>query len=622
MLRLRSAFVLAASLVGVLSSGDVARAAPVRVHVRGAARIDAHASRSAGKLVLRGTLLDDTGAAIANDHVTVVLSLASAPGEPLDAFTQAGPSAPEACSFAEPGAAAPGADAPRGPSPAFSFDAAHRAVVPTDDGGHFCLRVGLPVDKYVAHLAWPGAGWIDASTLDVAVDLSLRSVALAFSPERHELALDAPTPLILETTATLTDDETVSAAPNLPLRVTNEAGTPLGSGVTNDSGRLRLYVDPSRLGPPGPGELRLLFDGSPGFAVSQYVARVERRTHVVTSVPEARGGTLDVATPEEGIAVSALVRTPSGDPVPSGSVEALVGSRLVGAGPVEAGAATMTMMFPASPATPKEEMRLRYVPEAPWFLPGPETSLELRLRTPSPFRKLPLLAAGLGVIAWLVLSRTARGRRPAAEPRPGPPASSGEASVQVVRSVRSARAGWTGRVVDAHEGEPVPEARVVIERGKAERRVIASTLASEGGRFELRADEAQQGDLFVVEAPAHARLQRPLPPFGEIEVALVSRRRALLDRLVAWARARGGAFDAKPEPTPGHVRRAAAASFATARWADAVERTAYGPEVVDARAEAEVERLAPRPDTATTLRDLEPPNHEPPSPMDGDNGGD
>jgi hypothetical protein len=62
---------------------------------------------------------------------------------------------------------------------------------------------------------------------------------------------------------------------------------------------------------------------------------------------------------------------------------------------------------------------------------------------------------------------------------------------------------------------------------------------------------------------------------------------------VTWAKRRGAPFDAPVEPTPGQVRRAAGTSFGVARWADAVERTAFGGTPVDARAELEVERLAP-----------------------------
>ena len=52
-------------------------------------------------------------------------------------------------------------------------------------------------------------------------------------------------------------------------------------------------------------------------------------------------------------------------------------------------------------------------------------------------------------------------------------------------------------------------------------------------------------------------------------------------------------FDVRPEATPGHVKRVASGEAGTARWADAVERAAFGPGDVDARIEQEIERLAP-----------------------------
>jgi hypothetical protein len=65
--------------------------------------------------------------------------------------------------------------------------------------------------------------------------------------------------------------------------------------------------------------------------------------------------------------------------------------------------------------------------------------------------------------------------------------------------------------------------------------------------------------------------------------------------MVQWAKLRGRPFDARPDPTPAHVRRAAGDDFRVARWADAIERAAYAGEPVDERAEADVDRLAPSP---------------------------
>jgi hypothetical protein len=136
---------------------------------------------------------------------------------------------------------------------------------------------------------------------------------------------------------------------------------------------------------------------------------------------------------------------------------------------------------------------------------------------------------------------------------------------------------------------------VWIERGTFEgRTTLASAAANERGEFTLPPVDGLVGDEQIsVEAPLHARLVQKLPPSGELAIALVLRKRALLSRLVAWAKRAGGAFDGKPEPTPGHVRRAAGDDFQTARWADAVERAVFGGGELDARAEGEIDRMEP-----------------------------
>jgi len=138
--------------------------------------------------------------------------------------------------------------------------------------------------------------------------------------------------------------------------------------------------------------------------------------------------------------------------------------------------------------------------------------------------------------------------------------------------------------------------------------VIASAHANDMGRFELRAASVGEFDELVVEGLLHAELRQPVPPCGELDISLVLRKRKLIDRLVTWAKKRGRPFDAAPEPTPGHVRRAAGADFGTARWADAVEKAAYGGDDVDARVEAEVDRLAPDPKAppGMTVKDIPP----------------
>jgi hypothetical protein len=202
------------------------------------------------------------------------------------------------------------------------------------------------------------------------------------------------------------------------------------------------------------------------------------------------------------------------------------------------------------------------------------------------------------VLAFFLVGRVAsKGNKP--EPAPAIVKADvervGKPRLDVVRPAERGEVGWRGTVVDAHEGTAVRGARIWVERGTFDgRSVLASVAADADGAFELPAIEGIVGDeQMAVEAPLHARLVQPLPAPGVLSIALLLRRRALLARLVGWARKRGRPFDVKPEPTPGHVRRAAADDLQTARWADAVERAVFGGGDVDARMEGEIERMAP-----------------------------
>jgi hypothetical protein len=149
-------------------------------------------------------------------------------------------------------------------------------------------------------------------------------------------------------------------------------------------------------------------------------------------------------------------------------------------------------------------------------------------------------------------------------------------------------------VIDADERTPVARARVSIERPGFDRRdVVASTTTDDQGMFVLEPTDPLPGDELSAEAPLHAPLRSPLPARGDLRVALVLRRRALLDRLVSWAHRRGKPFDLYADPTPAQLRRAAGPDLGVVRWATAVERAAYGGGVVDEEAQGEVERLAP-----------------------------
>ena len=561
--------------------------AGTRIHVRGQAKVDAHAARAAGDLVLSGALRDDTGDPLRREAVT--LSLAH-DDDARRAVVFDGPHAARPCSAGpyddDAGAhlssddrATPRAPATTGP-----------VILTTDDAGRFCVRVALPRERYVAQLIWGGGPLIDAVKLDLSVDLARQALSLAFDPEPRVLSLDAPF-VSLEAVASVEEDGITRGGSLLPLQLTNERGDVLGTDYTDGSGRLKLTVSTKGLGAPGKGELRLSFAGNTDTGQAAHIAFVERHGRVSVRAPLAESGELLPASPEDGIALP-LVVSAKGFAVTSGTVEARVGDAVVGAAPVENGAASLVVTF-ASASDAEVPLRLRYAPSTPWFEAGDETVLRLPVKGPSPWRQAPLVLAGLVVVGWLASGRLKRKAPPPVATPQKPPVSRGEAKIDVVRQAKSSKLGWTGRVSDAHDGTPVRQARITIQRPGFERaEVIADAYANDHGRFELRAD-TRPGDELSIEAPFHAGLKQPMPPCGELEISIVLRKRKLLDRLVAWARLRGRPFDARPEPTPGHVRRAAGEDLATARWADAVERAAYGGGQVDARTEAEVDRLAP-----------------------------
>lgn len=562
-----------------------ARADGIRIRVRGSAKIVAHASRDQGELILSGSLVDDAGQPLPAEKVTIHITRES---DPRDSKVIEGLRAARTCdrSTDRP----PTAYGVRvvGPPDAPDVEAI------TDEGGRFCVRARLVPDRHLTHLSWRGSNLVDGADADLAFDLSRQALVLRFDPTPRIVSLDTPR-ITFEAAALVEDDGTTQVKPGLALVLANEKSEELGRSVTDSSGRARFVVDAARMGPPGRGSLNVSFAGDAQTAFGVNVAEIERRVKVTLRVPAAEKGELRAQVPEDGIPLVVDVASAMG-PVPEGGVEARIGDAVIGAAPVERGIARLTLTFTAQGN--EALVRLRYVPSAPWYEALGEPVVKVPIRGPGLLAKAPILLAGIAVLAFFLVGRVAsKGNKP--EPAPAivkaDAERAGKPRLEVVRAAVRGEVGWRGSVVDAHEGTAVRGARVWVERGTFDgRTVLASVGADAHGSFELPHIEGLVGDeQMAVEAPLHARLVQPLPPAGELSIALVLRRRALLGRLVGWARKRGRPFDVKPEPTPGHVRRAAADDFQTARWADAVERAVFGGGEVDARMEGEIERMAP-----------------------------
>ena len=493
-------------------------------------------------------------------------------------------------------------------------------LLPLDPSGRFCVQVTVPVARYVAHFEVPLSDGIDGATLDLPLDLTLRSLTLSFegaagSGGSVPLSLDEETTSI-EVRAKEQDpanSQTVTGpGAKLPLTLWNENGTALGEATTDDGGRGLFEVQASRLGPLGHGELRVSFAGNAITAPTSQSVAVERRTAVRVQLTDAVGDRLPATGVDDlkiRVAASATCAPDRCKVVPTGTIQVRTGpsseAEILGAAALEGGSALVVARFnPLDVPEGDAKLTLRYVPDAPWLEAPPDRSVVVQIRPQGPWGHVALIAAGAAVLFWLAVARypfSVR-RTPNADATRSKGVRPPAPRVELVRPGDAGR--WTGHIVDAHDGGAIAGARVAIERPAFRHvQVVVQGGSDAEGAFAMRSDQTMPGDELVIESPTHAAVRRPLPAPGEIEVALVQRRRLLIEQLVTWAKRRGRPFDARPEPTPAHVRQAAGRlEFALEQrtqaarleqWAGAVEVAAFGGAPVDARVQAEVERLGP-----------------------------
>jgi hypothetical protein len=469
-------------------------------------------------------------------------------------------------------------------------------VLSTDAQSRFCVRLSLPGGNYVAHLEVRASAFLDGTRVNLPLDPARKAVTLGFDPEPTILDLDGDA-ISVGVIATTEDDGEVSAAPGILLELSNEGDVTLARATTNASGLAQFHTANAALGPTGRGELRVSFSGDAGSGASSHTAFVERRTrvHIEGASVTDRETTIlfqDLTTVD--VMATAACAAHGCSASPTGSVELYLGETLLGAAPIASRRARVAAALPSGlDARSQARLRLHYVADSSWFVPGSDVVLPGQDPSTSARGEILVALAGFLVAGWVVAARLPR--KDLALPAfaaTGPQVPPG-AGLRVLREDATSRA-ILGRVVDAHGGDPVALANVRLERpGFDGTEVIAQATSDPDGRFALPGLGGRPGDEVVVDSRQYCTLRSPIAVHGEIEIALVRRRRKLLDDLVAWARRRGGRFDARPEPTPAHVRRAADREPQVADWADALERAVYGSAVVDEQLESEVTRLAP-----------------------------
>jgi hypothetical protein len=552
-------------------------AVPIRVLGQGLPRVSA--TRVADEVVVRGIVADEAGSSLVGEKV--VLEFRGPTDGPVQVLSlqRCGPST-------NTGRLEAARESP------------HRVSMDTDATGSFCLKARATDGWTKVQARFEGRATIlgGESTADVESRDSLRaSTTLRFESASSRVDLDRSSFTVTVALALEPrdgEDQVMSRIDRSKRKISlrDERGLELASAQTGGDGRARLEVATARLADAGPGEFEARFEGDD--ELSQSAARL-----AVARLKTVRLEAADQVASEPTEDLELRVRAVSArGPVTNGVIELTHAGVPIAASVLDGGEANLSAKFGAETLGPTT-VRLNFIPQDGYHLPGQPIDVVVTVRGPSLARRLALAL----VAAALVFSIVLRWRRAPTAPADAPkaaPEPTGRPEIIVIEA-RSAQEGWRGFVVDAHDGEPIVNAEVRVVRPTFEGiEVLTSARTSPDGEFELRGLAPSKDALLLVEGEHHVRHEQALPAASVLSVQLVSRRRAMLDRLVRWARSRGAPFDSNREPTPGHVRRAAmrAGSPSVERWAGRVESSAFGPAPVTRQLEEEV---GPEPGSAS-----------------------
>jgi hypothetical protein len=466
-----------------------------------------------------------------------------------------------------------------------------KAFVRTDSLGSFCVR--LPANAAVEGLTvnYGGDRYLGAATGQVPLVTGHRRLSLAFDRRELVASLDE-TSFVASVDATVADGFGVGDPVRLVLWHQPDPATALETEVAATDvqvgGRARFDVETRLLGAPGAGRLVVRFSGSAEFAPAEDWTLLERRATAQLTL----GSPLSPSDPSEGVELQIGVSSPKTGAVGSGWVEAVSDGQTVGIAPVAVGAARLVATFTPPRGRPAT-LSVRYVPEHAGFVAGEPITVTVPIRPVNPWGGAPWLVGAAGIAYWVIRAWRRPARAARARPVADSPASGRAEALLLERD--AAGSGWRGHVIDAHDGTPVEGARVTLVVPVFDGEGVAATFTTAAdGAFAIAhvAAAKQEGARLVAAARHHTTLAQPVPPDGMLAVCLVSRRRALLDRLVGWARRAGRPWVRRRggEPTPLDVADAARhfnQADVTA-WASAVEEAAYGAVPPDERKEDEI----------------------------------
>jgi len=463
--------------------------------------------------------------------------------------------------------------------------ARERRALRTGASGDICI--GLPKASASGSLTLRFRG--DSLDLQAEGTLELAPKAgelhLTFDSPSLELSLDQPEQrLTLQLSGA--GATAGSALPAITLQL-EDAGRlrPVPTRSWSRAGSsLSFSVDSTDLGLPGPARLLAQVQGS-----AQPSALAEAVALRSVSVRLERAGyTLGTDAVELQIAARSRAGVPT-----SGWVEVSADERALASSPLLRGVANLQV--PLATTAPAHWLA-RYHSDDPWWQPGEPLSIDIAspsAREPARWPWLVLLAP-VGYVCVRALQRPGVSR-PRRIPRRSPTATPAEATSSAEAAAPS---GWSGTVRDAHDGRPIAGARVTASLPSLRAQAHGvSSISDAQGHYALPSlrEPIPEGAQLSVTARLHSDFQRPLPPQGRVDVTLTSRRRALLGRLVRWARAAGPPWHRATEPTPGEIADVAVrrGDLDTARWAESVQAAAFDQAEVDREREAAVQEVEP-----------------------------
>jgi hypothetical protein len=452
-------------------------------------------------------------------------------------------------------------------------------LLPTDKLGRVCVNAS-GVTAAVVELSYQDArGYLERATTSVRLPEDVKAVfEVGFDPPLTTLSLDQPVQELGLVARALDGSAAPPGAELLLLLSADGSERELGRAPLDGLAEVhRLTFVSGSFGGPGPARL---------------IARLMSRSNeelTRATVPVLRSATVAVqVAPDQlrGVEPGSTLQVRAASvlgPAPAGVVEARSLGRSVAAAPVTNGAASLSLPG-AGVGQLGGTLTLEYVGGGPGWLSAPPVELRVLPTGPSYGRyALWVLAAVLAALAVVLGWRRPPRPRPVAESPPSRP----PASVEVLESF-GAEGGYQGFVRDAHEGFGISPAVVSFIGPGANRPVLFQARTTSEGTFRVETSSFPPGTEVEVAAPSHATLVAALPGPGVLQLSLVSRRRALLERLVRWAERRGKPWTrALGEPTPAHIAEVASqeAEPQVERWARGLEHLAFGPVPPDAASE-------------------------------------